>query len=231
MSTTAVKICGLQSVEVLKSMINLPVDYIGFVFAKSRRQVTPAQAAELAAVLQDWEAGPPPAAVGVLVNPDMSSIGELMRTVPLQVLQLHGQESPSLCREVKASFPASVFKALSVRVEMSREERLAQLDSYAGCIDGLLLDTYDPVYGGGSGLTFAWELIPPYMAWAESQGIPLFIAGGLEPGNVKELIARYAPDGVDVSSGVEREPGVKDIQKVQAFVERVKGYDTAASRQ
>ncbi|EGG32272.1 phosphoribosylanthranilate isomerase [Paenibacillus sp. HGF5] len=223
MMSTALKICGLQSVEVLKSMINLPVDYIGFVFAKSRRRVTPQQAAQLVQVLREWEHDKIPAAVGVLVNPDLSELAELLQKTALDVVQLHGQESPQFCREVKERFPVSVFKAVSIGSDRPEAERLSALDSYAGCIDVLLIDTYDPMYGGGSGKTFAWDLIPAYQQWAERQGIPLFVAGGLDPDNVAHLIGQYAPYGVDVSSGVESEPGVKDINKVTAFVERVKG--------
>lgn len=221
--STALKICGLQSVEVLKSMINLPVDYIGFVFAKSRRKVSPQQAAQLIQVLRGWDHDMVPAAVGVLVNPDLNELEELLREAALDVVQLHGQESPQFCREVKERFPVSVFKAVSIESDRSEGERLSALDPYAGSIDGLLIDTYDPVYGGGSGKTFAWDLIPPYQQWAKRQGIPLFVAGGLDSDNVSHLIGQYAPYGVDVSSGVESEPGVKDINKVIAFVERVKG--------
>ncbi|MGG3509938.1 MULTISPECIES: phosphoribosylanthranilate isomerase [Paenibacillus] len=223
MMSTALKICGLQSVEVLKSMINLPVDYIGFVFAKSRRKVSPQQAAQLIQVLRGWDHDMIPAAVGVLVNPDLNELEELLREAALDVVQLHGQESPQFCREVKERFPVSVFKAVSIESDRSEAERLSALDPYAGSIDGLLIDTYDPVYGGGSGKTFAWDLIPPYQQWAKRQGIPLFVAGGLDSDNVSHLIGQYAPYGVDVSSGVESEPGVKDINKVIAFVERVKG--------
>ncbi|GAB6929972.1 phosphoribosylanthranilate isomerase [Paenibacillus sp. JCM 10914] len=222
MPATALKICGLQSVEVLKSMVNLPVDYIGFVFAKSRRQVTPQQAALLIGVLQEWDQDKIPASAGVLVNPDMNELEELLNVAALDVIQLHGQESPQFCREVKERFPVSVFKVVSIEGSRSETDRISELDAYAGAIDGLLLDTYDPVYGGGSGKTFAWDLIPAYQRWASRHRLPLFVAGGLDADNVAQLIDQYAPDGVDVSSGVESEPGVKDIDKVNAFVERVK---------
>lgn len=222
MTNTAVKICGLQSVEVLKSMINLPVDYIGFVFANSRRQVTPDQAAELITVLKQWKSGEIPSSVGVVVNPEMEELKELLHTAKLDVLQLHGQESPKFCREVKANFPVSVFKAVSVKAEQLPEEHIAELEHYAGCIDGLLIDTYEPIHGGGSGRTFGWDVIPLYKEWASRQGIPLFVAGGLDSSNVGTLIKEYKPDGVDVSSGVESSPGVKNIEKVTTFVERVK---------
>jgi phosphoribosylanthranilate isomerase len=95
-----------------------------------------------------------------------------------------------------------------------------QLGGYRGAVDAILLDTHDPVYGGGSGTTFAWECIPPYLRWAREAGIRLLVAGGLSADNVGELVAAYGPDGVDVSSGVETD-GVKDIAKIRDFVERV----------
>lgn len=100
-----VKICGLQGVEVLKSMNSLPLDYVGLVFAPSRRRVTPGVAAELIAELGNWKSEPAPRPVGVFVNPALSELVELLRTVPLDVVQLHGQESPQFCAEVKAAFP------------------------------------------------------------------------------------------------------------------------------
>lgn len=227
MTNTAVKICGLQSGEVLKSMINLPIDYIGFVFAKSLRQVSPAQAAELAGVLRSWTTGNRPSAAGVFVNPSLEELGRVLSEVQLDAVQLHGEETPQFCREVKERFPVSLIKAVSLRGEPSGEG-LSALEGLEDCVDALLLDTFDPVYGGGSGKTFAWDTIPAYREWCGRHGIPLFVAGGLHPGNVNELIARYRPDGVDVSSGVESAPGVKDTAKVRAFVERVKTYDTAS---
>lgn len=227
MTNTAVKICGLQSVEVLKSMINLPIDYIGFVFAKSRRQVSPGQAAELTGVLRSWTTGNRPSAAGVFVNPSIEELSRVLSEVPLDAVQLHGEETPQFCREVKACFPVSLIKAVSLRDESSGRH-LNGLEGLEDCIDALLLDTFDPVYGGGSGKTFAWESIPVYREWSKRHGIPLYVAGGLHPGNVNELIAEYRPDGVDVSSGVESAPGVKDTAKIRAFVERVKTYDTAS---
>lgn len=221
MSSTAVKICGLQSVEVLKSMVHLPIDYIGFVFAKSKRQVSGAQAAELIPILQKWIAGAAPASVGVFVNPTLPELSQILAEAPLDIIQLHGAESPDFCREVKQAFGVKIFKALSVKDDGSiHHER--PLAGYEGVIDGLLLDTYDPLYVGGSGKTFAWERAEPYKAWAAQHQIEFLAAGGLHPGNVEELISCLSPDGVDVSSGVETD-GVKDITKVTAFVERVKG--------
>ncbi|MFE6076018.1 phosphoribosylanthranilate isomerase [Paenibacillus sp. NPDC057886] len=221
----AVKICGLQDVEVLKSMINLPVDYIGVVFAPSRRRITPEQGAELRTVLLDWTMFDRPKLAGVFVNPTFEELESIMKISHLDVIQLHGQESPEFCEQVKQRFDTEVFKAFSFPKDetgsLANDTALMALDPYKNVVDAILLDTFDPLYGGGSGKTFAWERISFYAEWARKHGISLFVAGGLQPDNVQQLIQRYAPDGVDVSSGVESE-GVKDIAKITAFVERVK---------
>ncbi|MGQ3477449.1 phosphoribosylanthranilate isomerase [Paenibacillus sp. TY11] len=221
MNKTGVKICGLQSVEVLKSMVNLPVDYIGFVFADSKRRIDGAQAGELLRVLDEWTPGSRPRSVGVFVNPSDALLNDVIEKAPLDVIQLHGQESPQRCREIREHFGTQVFKAWSVDSQGQTERSADELDAYFGTIDALLLDTYDPLYGGGSGKTFAWDRIPAYQAWTHQHGIPLFVAGGLTADNAEKLVHEYHPDGLDVSSGVETN-GFKDIAKITAFVERVK---------
>ncbi|MET3209475.1 UNVERIFIED_CONTAM: phosphoribosylanthranilate isomerase [Paenibacillus sp. PvR008] len=226
MNKTGVKICGLQSVEVLKSMVNLPVDFIGFVFADSKRRIDGAQAGELLRVLDEWTSGSRPRSVGVFVNPDDALLNDVMEKAPLDVIQLHGRESPQRCREIREHFGVQVFKAWSVdskgqTVKGQTECLTDELDAYVGTIDALLLDTYDPLYGGGSGKTFAWDRIPAYQAWTQQHGIPLFVAGGLTADNAEKLVTEYHPEGLDVSSGVETD-GVKDIAKITTFVERVK---------
>lgn len=224
MADTRIKICGLQDVEVLKSMKSLPLDYIGMIFAPSRRRVSAEAAARLTAELREWESGAAPGAVGVFVNPEPEELAEVLNAVPLQVVQLHGEESPQRCREVRQAFPrVQIWKALSVAGQ-GRDGAAgihSLLESYAGTVDAVLLDTYDPQGSGGTGRTFDWEQIPLYQQAAADYALPLFIAGGLHPDNVNELIAGYAPYGVDVSSGVETD-GSKDIMKMTAFVERVK---------
>ncbi|KOY16592.1 N-(5'-phosphoribosyl)anthranilate isomerase [Paenibacillus xylanivorans] len=206
-------------------MINLPVDYIGIVFAPSRRRITPEQGAELRTVLLDWTKFDQPKLAGVFVNPTLEELESIMKISRLDVIQLHGQESPEFCEQVKQRFDTEVFKAFSFPKDevgsLADDTALLALDPYKNVVDAVLLDTFDPLYGGGSGKTFAWERIPFYADWAREHGIALFVAGGLQPDNVQQLIQKYAPNGVDVSSGVESE-GVKDIAKITAFVERVK---------
>lgn len=224
MGETKVKICGLQDVEVLKSMIRLPVDYIGFVFAPSRRRIEPEQAAALAALLREWPEDAVPGAVGVFRNPSPDELRQTLDTVPLDVVQLHGNEPPELCLELRRAYPElRIWKVISEPdspgVPAAGPDET--LGVYAGCVDAVLLDTYDPHQGGGSGRTFAWDRIPAYREQASRMGLPLMVAGGLNPDNVGELLRGYEPWGVDVSSGVETD-GVKDIAKITAFIERVK---------
>ncbi|MHA0855446.1 phosphoribosylanthranilate isomerase [Paenibacillus sp. CMAA1364] len=227
MRNTIVKICGLQDVEVLKSMLHLPLDFVGFVFANSRRQVTAELAKVLIEQLQDWQNETRPKSVGVFVNPDLTELAHVMEQAPLDVIQLHGQEDAVFCDEVRRRFGVKVFKVISIqgsdRENLDGVSQKMQdiLDKYVGAVDAILLDTFDPIYGGGSGNTFSWEVIPQYQSWCESHGMPLMIAGGLDPSNVGELVMKYHPYGLDVSSGVESN-GLKDIDKMKSFVERVK---------
>jgi phosphoribosylanthranilate isomerase len=219
-----VKICGITEEATLRAMDGLPVDYIGFVFAPSRRRVVPRQAARLAAAARGarMAGGLAPRIVGVFVNPTLEELSAVLAEVPLDVVQLHGSETPELCRAVGERFGVEVWRALAVDEPDKREaspegagpQRLA---AFAGAVSAILLDTA----GGGTGRAFRWDLIPAYREAAAAGGLKLFVAGGLHPGNVGELLASYAPDGVDVSSGVETD-GAKDKEKIAAFVERVK---------
>ncbi|NHN28714.1 phosphoribosylanthranilate isomerase [Paenibacillus agricola] len=248
-----VKICGLQQPAMVEAIMHLPIDYIGFVFAKSKRQVTSIQAGLMIEVLEGRRAIglPAPLSVGVFVNPSQAELLSIMKEAKLDVIQLHGQESPELCRWAKDMFPrVEVWKVVSVvaleqvsgshaavGMEISGKPAANIMDStvansrvsdllqpYQASVDAFLLDTFDPVYGGGSGKTFAWEAIPPYQAWCREAGLKLIVAGGLVADNVRELLDAYEPDGVDVSSGVETN-GVKDIDQIIRFVERVKHRD------
>lgn len=214
--TATVKICGIKQVETIQAILHLPIDHIGFVFAKSKRQATPQQAGEMIRALRGSGRTDAPLTFGVFVNPADWELENALREAPLDAVQLHGQESPDDCRRAKQRFGVKVYKAFSV-TESAHAQPEQQLEPYRNVIDGLFLDTA----GGGTGQPFDWNRIPAYAEWARKAGLPLIVAGGLQPDNVAELISRYAPDGVDVSSGVETD-GQKDIAKITAFVERVK---------
>ncbi|MFC5531761.1 phosphoribosylanthranilate isomerase [Cohnella yongneupensis] len=223
-----VKICGIKEEATLRGMDGQPVDYIGFVFAKSRRQLTLEQAGKLHAVSREirMAGGTPPLTVGVFVNPTMEQLADTLAAVKLDVVQLHGEETPTFCREVHDRFDVEVWRALPVTEAQTSggeaeatdaEAGPARLAAYAGAVSTILLDTA----GGGTGIAFRWDVIPAYQNEAAKHGLKLFIAGGLSPDNAGELIAGYRPYGVDISSGVETE-GVKDNDKISAFAERVK---------
>lgn len=191
---TRVKICGLSTLEAVEMAVNSRADYIGFVFAPSRRQVSLARANELAKVVPETTK-----IVGVFVSPSLSELEEAIAKVPLDIVQIHGD------------FPEKDLSKISVPVIRAIQIRddEPQLDSEA---DFLLFDA--PT--AGSGQTFDWHLL------AEKEiRKPFFIAGGLTAENVTEAQALFQPYAVDVSSGVETN-GIKDLDKIRQFIERVK---------
>ncbi|WP_373229706.1 phosphoribosylanthranilate isomerase [Cohnella sp.] len=221
---TKVKICGIKEEATLQGMSGLPVDYIGFVFAKSKRQIS----LEGARKLHDYAKsimmaeGKPPRTVGVFVNPTLEYLAEVLSEVKLDVVQLHGEETPEFCQEVQEQFKVEVWRALPVTDDDNCEGAAAgtcadRLAAYRNAVSVILLDTA----GGGTGKAFRWEVIPSYQAAASQNGLQLFIAGGLSPDNANDLVTTYHPQGVDISSGVESD-GVKDIGKITAFAERVR---------
>ncbi|MGT2906689.1 phosphoribosylanthranilate isomerase [Streptococcus dentiloxodontae] len=191
---TKVKICGLSTPEAVETAVKSGADYIGFVFAPSKRQVTLEQASELARAI--------PAStqkVGVFVSPTLQELEAAIAAVPLDLVQIHGDFAEALIAEI--SVP--VIRAIQIKDDQT------QLDSAA---DYLLFDA--PV--AGSGQTFDWHLL------AEKEiRKPFFIAGGLTADNVKEALSLFQPYAVDVSSGVET-AGSKDLDKIRLFIERVK---------
>jgi len=222
----AVKICGIREAQTLRAMAGLPVDYVGFVFAPSRRRITPEEAAALAEAARSvpMAGGRPPGTVGVFVNPSLDELELAVRAGRLDAVQLHGAETPDFCREVAARFGVAVWRALNVEEAGGGMAGAAGwpgpneiLAAYRGAAEAVLLDTG----GGGTGRTFSWDVIPAWKEAARRHGLKLFVAGGLTPDNVRALIETHRPDGVDVSSGVETD-GRKDIAKIAAFVERVK---------
>jgi phosphoribosylanthranilate isomerase len=227
--TATVKICGIKSEETLRGIRGLPIDHIGFVFAPSKRRVTPEEAGELIRLLESegFRQSGLFRTAGVFVNPSLDELTGVLEHAPLDIIQLHGQETPEYCLKVKSTFGKELFKAVPIPEGGSAEgagdaERLiSRLEPYVPFVDAFLLDTYDPVTGGGSGRTFSWEVIPAVRDWARAAGCRLIVAGGLRAENVDALLKEFSPDGVDVSSGVETD-GVKDIGKIKIFVERVK---------
>jgi phosphoribosylanthranilate isomerase len=220
--STSVKICGLMNVDTIHAITHLPIDQVGFVFAPSKRQVSPKLAGEMISLLRSGDADAVPQTVGVFVNPTRELIIQIMAEAPLDVIQLHSSETVEFCQWIKETFQVKIYQVVSVSESSEIQHQLELLLPFCEVVDALLLDTYDPIVGGGTGRTFAWHCITEYLAWTREYGLQLIVAGGLNAENVAQLIADYEPDGVDISSGVETD-GSKDPYKIQAFVERVKG--------
>ncbi|KIL45494.1 phosphoribosylanthranilate isomerase [Jeotgalibacillus soli] len=197
-----VKICGLKEKEHVIAAVNAGADFIGFVFAKSSRQITAARAKELISLLP-----PHVKSVGVFVNPGKEELLSLLEETKLDYVQLHGDESVEFCEEV----PVPVIKALPIR-SVEDINRAANFPVYYHLIDAPGTD-----YHGGSGRRFDWSLVEE----SQLDHSKVFLAGGLHAGNVKEAIKRVQPFAVDVSSGVETD-GKKDINKIKLFIEQAK---------
>ena len=200
---TRIKICGLTRHEDVLAAVHAGADAVGLVFyAPSPRYVDLKTAADLARAVP-----PLVTVVGLFVNADPQDVRETLAAVPLHLLQFHGDEDEAYCRQ----FDRPYLKAARVKpgldlVQYAASFPTAQAIVLDACVDG---------YGGG-GKVFDWSLIPPQI------GKPIVLSGGLDAGNVGEAIARVHPAAVDVSSGVESAPGIKDTDKIRAFIAAVR---------
>lgn len=216
-----IKICGLRDVQTIEEMDGLPIHEIGFVFAPSKRQVDAATAAPLIKAAQRLKVfnGKRPQTVGVFVNASFEDINTILTEAPLDIIQMHGNESPELCHSVRSKLGVQVWRVFSIKGNsdsINPATALERLSPYKEAVDAVLIDAP----GGGTGHTFDWKAIEDYNKASEVLGIPLYVAGGLHEGNVQELLQTYSPSGIDVSSGVETD-GRKDIDKIRLFVRRV----------
>ncbi len=203
-----IKICGLRTAEAIAASVEAGAAYIGFVFfEKSPRYVTPDMARQLAADIP-----PEIAKVGLVVDPSDDVLDTILSKVPLDIIQLHGSEPPGRVLEIKARTGLPVMKAVGI----SSAGDLASLALYEEVADQLLVDTKAPKGSdlpGGNGLSFDWDLIADRQ-WA----VPWMLAGGLTTQTVGDAIRRTGAMQLDLSSGVERAPGVKDPEKIRAFI-------------
>ncbi len=201
---TRVKICGITRVEDASAAAAAGADAIGLVFyAPSPRAVEPARAAEIVRALPPFVT-----TVGLFVDAPAEQVRAVLEQVPLDVLQFHGDEPEPYCLQ----FGRPYLKAIRVRAG----DDLNALASQWPSASGILLDSFKPGVPGGTGLTFDWSMIPSERSWS------LVLAGGLDASNVAEAVSRVKPWAVDVSGGVEAAKGIKDANKINAFVHEVK---------
>lgn len=199
-----VKICGIQTREATKVAVTNGADFIGFVFAESKRKIDPSIAANIAEFIPDEVKK-----VGIFVNESIEKICEIAEIVGLDYIQLHGDEKPEFAKQL----PYKVIKAFSIE-----DTNLQDIQSYP--CDYYLLDSPKGKYRGGNGKTFNWNLIHEL----DIDRSKIILAGGLTSENVREAISIVEPIGVDVSSGVETN-GVKDFEKIKQFIKSAKNEE------
>lgn len=207
---TRIKFCGLTRLEDVAVACALGVDAVGFVFAeRSRRRVSPAQAAPLRDALDPFVAS-----VALFMDNDAATVREVIDTVRPTILQFHGEEDDAFC----AAFGVPYLKAVAMGGEGARADDLGERYSRA---TGFLFDSHATGQAGGSGHAFDWSRLP------RDCPRPWLLAGGLHPENVFDAIRATHCWGVDVSSGIESAPGEKDAAKMRRFVEEVRRADKA----
>ena len=208
-----VKICGLTRAPDVAAAVAAGAAYVGFVFfAKSPRHLSVDAARQLALAV-------PPSVrrVGLVVDADMRFLTALVRQVPLEMLQLHGNESPTRVAEVRQATSLPIIKAIGI----AQEEDLAQIATYGRVADHLLVDARPPAGAqrpGGHGRPFDWSLLE-----GQHWPCPWMLAGGLTAESVAQAIAASGARRVDVSSGVESAPAHKDASKIAAFIQAAQG--------
>jgi phosphoribosylanthranilate isomerase len=198
-----VKICGMTRSVDVQAAVQAGADALGFVFAdRSKRVLNTALAAELVAQVPVFVSR-----VGLFMDQDPDKVASVLDQVPLNLLQFHGSEDADFCRQ----FGLPYIKAVSM---VSDQAVLRAADEYPDAA-ALLLDSHVPGGVGGTGAVFDWALIP-------AASMPLVLAGGLTPGNVRQAVQQVKPWAVDVSSGVEDTPGVKNEELMRKFIKEAK---------
>jgi len=209
MNRVRVKICGLTRDEDVRNAVACGADAIGFVFTASPRRISIETAIRLCSYVPESVLR-----VGLFLDQDRSEIDRVVSSVPLDVLQFHGSETEPEC----SAYGLPWLKAVAmVNADSTRQ---AELD-YPGAL-GLLLDSHAPGQRGGSGEVFDWSL-------SRLLSKPVWLAGGLNADNVGEAIRVLRPYAVDVSSGVESEPGIKDLDRITAFIKAVREIENEAT--
>lgn len=204
---TQIKICGIKTPDILSAVTSAGARFAGFVFVpQSPRYIHPEQARLL---VRECPTGL--RSVGLFSNPDDENLLRILEQVPLDMIQLHGNESPARIGEIKSRTHLPIIKSFSI----SNKEDVELVASYLSVIDWILFDAKAPPHSnisGGNGISFDWTILKD-----KKFEKPWMLSGGLTPDNVTEALSILTPDAVDVSSGVESTRGVKDAQKIRDF--------------
>ncbi|MGB3310454.1 MAG: phosphoribosylanthranilate isomerase [Nodosilinea sp.] len=212
-----VKICGITQAEQAIAIARHGATHLGFICVpQSPRYLTPDAIATITQALD--AAGVVTKTVGVFADAPTAEMGAVARQANLSHLQLHGQETPEQCQQLLAELPG-IFLIKAIRVRTAAD--LGWAETYAPYVDALLLDAYHPHQLGGTGLTLDWEALVSFRP-----ACPWMLAGGLTPENVSTALATLNPGGIDLSSGVEQHPGIKDLALVQHLFEQLQPWLT-----
>ena len=199
------KICGITTLEDARFCAAAGVDFLGFVmYEESPRCVDP----NLARDIREWVVGP--LSVGVFVDEDPATVNALAQQIGFDLVQLHGTETPDDCRLIDRP----VIKAIGVPPDGTADELSAEVDRFSSVADYLMFDTRLNGRSGGTGMTFDWTLLAD-----AARRHRVFLAGGIHAGNALQAVEAVHPFALDVSSGVEERPGVKDFDRISQLVE------------
>lgn len=217
---TQVKICGLKTAEAAERAVALGASHVGFIFfPKSPRNIEPDDAGRIA----DRICGQAKI-VAVTVNADNDELDEIVSALNPDILQLHGSEDAERLLTVKAMYGLTVMKALSVR----EASDLEKIDAYIGIADRFLFDAKPPKGSdlpGGNGVSFDWKLLD-----ALDGSVDYMLSGGLNADNIGEAMAQTSARAIDISSGVESAPGVKDLKLMESFFNAVRQAEAGMPR-
>jgi phosphoribosylanthranilate isomerase len=205
---TKVKICGITNLEDARFVSGALADYIGFIFfPDSPRYIEPAKAGAIV----NWLEGPKK--VGVFVNQSLDDVQSIATQTGLDMVQLHGLESAEYCELIEKP----VIKAFHIGGDTTPETLRERIEPYFAAVDYLLFDTKLPGQWGGTGKPFDWEVLDEI-----GEIKPWFLSGGLNSENVRDAIRQTSPYAVDLSSGLEESPGLKDYEKIEAFFDEMR---------
>ncbi|MED2943612.1 phosphoribosylanthranilate isomerase [Bacillus swezeyi] len=210
MNKPSLKYCGIHSLADLQVTARSNADYLGFIFAESKRAADPADVKSWREQIDTEEKQ----LVGVFVNEDVRRIAQIAEDVELDVIQLHGDESAEDIKRLKSMTDCEVWKALH-----HGSGTVQKMKTIAPYIDGFVIDSSVKGMRGGTGISFSWESVPLYKEAAAREGKRLFIAGGVSPKSIGDLL-RWSPPGIDLASGIE-EKGQKSEKLMNLLEERM----------
>jgi len=207
-----IKICGITQLDQGYAIAQLGATMLGFICVPSSPRYVPSEKIQI--ILNNLPKSIQ--TIGVFANTSIEQIYQIVLETGLTGVQLHGNESPDFCDRLRQMLPQiELIKALRIKCSAT----LLQTQDYFNSIDALLLDAYHPQHLGGTGKTLDWQSLQQF-----SPSCSWFLAGGLTPDNIQEALQQLKPDGIDLSSGVERSPGDKDLEKVKQLFDRLKTF-------